>query len=259
MNKIEKPIVILDMGINSLMLVNIFRENYPNDDIVYINDLKTYEYEGLEVDEIKNKILELLVRVKKYDPKLVVLSNDTIIEYGKELIQQELEGIPFVNIVDEIIRIVNLKYEFKNIAFFAPIGIIESNMYQHNFNYTRLYNLDASILLDDIRMAKMKTANSFEKMRLALLPVFKKEIDVIVPTIPNLLLFKTEIYEYVKSNSDLLNIDEVILEKAKELLKPGIGKNKKYVYLDIMMMDDINRVLNKILSVKYKLMNKGRK
>ena len=157
-------------------------------------------------------------RVKKYNPKLLVIVNDTLIEYGKELFE-ELD-VKKVYIVDEIIDYVNENYDLKNMAFFAPQGIIESNMYQKNFKYSRLYNLNADNMMESLNNALMKTSASFNDMKLALLPIYKKELDVIIPTLPNLLLFQTEIYEYIKSRDvDVVPVDKIIVSKTKKVLK----------------------------------------
>lgn len=275
-SKDNRNIVVLDMGINGLSVLNLLKKELSEETIVYLNDLEVDNYEGKEISEIEYKIKVLIERLKKYNPKLLIIVNDTLIEYGRELFE-ELD-VKKVYIVDEIIDYVNENYELKNMAFFAPQGIIESNMYQKNFKYTRLYNLNADNMMNSLNNALMKTSTSFNEMKLALLPVYKKELDVIIPTLPNLLLFQTEVYEYVKAKDiDIIPLDKIIVNKAKKVLNElefeinekvkGIVlkqvnlvlKNsdelklnlfKKYV---IKKNSNLEKKLNKILSINYQI------
>ena len=270
-NKIKKPIVVLDLNTNALFVLNKLKEVLPNENIIHINDLEriTYEVEDkdmiLDIDGITSSIKRLLERVKKYDPKLLVVASDAIIEYGKELI--EGLSIPYILITDVIIEEINKNYEFKNMAFFATQGIIEANLYQKNFHYTRLYNLNADNIIDSIRNYKMKTSDSFNQMKVALFPLYQKDVDVIIPSIPNILMFKTEIFEYVLEDNPslvVLPVDKLLADKALECLKDNLNpkKVKNCVYL-VKKLDKENKNLtqkekderklyNKALSVKYK-------
>ena len=269
-NKIKKPIVVLDLNTNALVVLNKLKEVLPNENIIHINDLErtTYEVEDkdmiLDIDGITSGIKRLLERVKKYDPKLLLVASDSIIEYGKE----QIEGlnIPYILITDVIIEEINKNYEFKNMAFFATQGIIEANLYQKNFHYTRLYNLNADNILDSIRNYKMKTSDSFNQMKVALFPLYQKDVDVIIPSIPNILMFKTEIFEYVMEENPsivVLPVDKLLADKALSVLSGNLNpkKDKNPVYL-VRKLDKENKNLkqeekslrklyDKVLNLKY--------
>lgn len=216
-SKYNGSVVVLDMGINGSYALNLLKKELSEETIVYINDLEISNYEGMEFYEIEKRIEYLIERVKKYSPKLLIIINDTLIEYGREMFDKL--DVKKVYIVDEIIDYVNKNYELKNMAFFAPQGIIESNMYQKNFKYTRLYNLNADNVMESLNNALMKTSSSFREMKMALLPVYKKELDVVIPTLVNLLLFQTEMFEYIKGKDiDVIPLDKIVVQKAKELL-----------------------------------------
>lgn len=260
LNKINSPICLIDMGINSMYAINSFHEILDKENIVYLNDLNIDNYEGKEIDFIEKRIALLLERALKLNPKMIVIVNDTIIEYGKE--QLDKLNIPYVNIVDEIINYVNLNFEFKNMAFFAPQGIIEANMYQKNFHYTRLYNLNADSIMKDLNSGLMKTNESFNDIRLALLPLYKKEIDCIIPSLINILLFRTEINEYIKDDKAISIIDAstILALKAKEILENNNITNekmdkKKYVYLILnkKRFKKNKDIYNKIINCKKKV------
>lgn len=237
-SKYNGSVVVLDMGINGSYALNLLKKELSEETIVYINDLEISNYEGMEFYEIEKRIEYLIERVKKYSPKLLIIINDTLIEYGREMFDKL--NVKKVYIVDEIINYVNENYELKNMAFFAPQGIIESNMYQKNFKYTRLYNLNADNVMESLNNALMKTSSSFREMKMALLPVYKKELDVVIPTLVNLLLFQTEMFEYIKGKDiDVIPLDKIVVQKAKELLKSESNEE----------IDKIKELKNKKLNI----------
>lgn len=239
--KDNRNIIVLDMGIGALSVLNLLKQELSNETIVYMNDLDIENYEGMEFYDIERRIEVLIERALKYNPKLILLANDTLIEYGKDYFEKL--NIEKVYIVDEIIEYVNQNYELKNMAFFAPQGIIESNMYQKNFKYTRLYNLNADNMNRSLSNALMKTSESFNDMKIALLPVYKKELDLIISTIPNMLLFQTEIFEYVKGRDvDIIPLDKILVdstikklntieEKENDIKIKGLKKKKINIVL----------------------------
>ena len=244
----NRNIIVLDMGIGGLSVLNTLKQELVDETIIYINDLDIENYEGMEFYDIERRIEILIERALKYNPKLLVLVNDTLIEYGKDYFEKI--DIDKVYIVDEIIDYVNQNYELKNMAFFAPQGIIESNMYQKNFKYTRLYNLNADNMNRSLSNALMKTSESFSDMKLALLPIYKKELDVIVSTIPNMLLFQTEIYEYVKSRDvDIIPLDKIILDATLKKLKL-ISEELNDVKIEGLKAKKINIVLKDSEDIK---------
>ena len=274
--KNQNAIVVLDLGFNALYSLNAIKNEFKDETIIYLNDLNKDTYDVVREDEIfdLNDVLEnikkLLDRAIKYNPKLIIVVNDSIIEYGKDLL--DAVNVEKVYLTDVIIEEINKNYEYKNMAFFASQGIIEANLYQHNFHYTRLYNLNADNITDALKNFKMKTSDSFNQVKNALLPLYKKDVDVIIPTYSNILLFTTEILEYVKDqNKDIviLNIDSLLAKSAKNILGNNIStskKNKKALYI-IKNKEELNKnkkelkqvllsqkkTYEKVLKVDYKI------
>ena len=274
--KNQGAVVVLDLGYNALYALNAIKRELNNENIIYLNDLNKETYDVLSEEEIFDlnavleNIKELIARALKFSPKLIIVANDSIIEYGKELL--DAVEVKKIYLTDVIIEEVNKNYEYKNMAFFAPQGIIEANLYQHNFHYTRLYNLNADNVTDALKNFKMKTSDSFNQVKNALLPLYKKDVDVIIPTFSNILLFQTEIFEYVKDqNKDvvILNIDDLLAENAKLSLgsvQGGKQKNKKPVFI-VKNKEEINKnkkdlkqalseqkkVYEKVLKIDYRI------
>ena len=274
-SKLNKPVVVLDLAYSSMYSLNKLKEALPYESIVYINDLEKDTYEATDADMIQDipgiieEIKRLVDMALKYEPKLLVVASDSILEYGKEVLDNV--NIPKIYITDVICEEVNKNFEFKNMAFFATQGIIEANLYQKNFHYSRLYNLNADNMMDALKNFKMKTSDSFNQVKIALYPMYKKDVDVIIPSISNILLFQTEIFEYAKDqNKDLsiLKIDEILANASKKMIKYNADmklKAKKEVYILVNRIDkaqntkelklkekDLKKTYNKVLNIEYK-------
>ena len=274
--KNQNAVVVLDLGYNALYALNAIKQELKDETIIYLNDLNKETYDVVREDEIFDlnavleNIKELIARAIKYNPKLIIVANDSIIEYGKDLL--DAINVEKVYITDVIIEEINKNYEYKNMAFFASQGIIEANLYQHNFHYTRLYNLNADNITDALKNFKMKTSDSFNQVKNALLPLYKKDVDVIIPTYSNILLFTTEILEYVKDqNKDvvILNIDELLAKSARNSLgnSTSSSKKKKNALFIVKNREELNKnkkelkqalssqkkTYEKVLKVDYKI------
>lgn len=274
-NKLNKPVVVLDLAYSSMFSLNKIKEALPYENIVYINDLEKDTYEVTDADMIQDipgiveEIKRLLALALKYQPKLLIIASDSIIEYGKEVIDSI--NIPKIYITDVICEEVNKNFEYKNMAFFATQGIIEANLYQKNFHYSRLYNLNADNMMDAIKNFKMKTSDSFNQVKIALYPMYKKDVDVIIPSISNILLFQTEIFEYTREQNkdiNILKIDEILASACKDMIKYSPSeklKAKKEIFILLKRIEksenikelklkekDLKKTYNKVLNIDYK-------
>lgn len=266
-NKENKRIGILDMTIDNMFLINMVRDIFKNDDIYYISDmnhtntdvqLDEFEFDDEEkkekdINDIVSKNLNYLL---SKDIDVLVIANDTIIEYCEELI--ESIKIPIVHIVNETINYINKNYEFKNIGFLACTSIMEANIYQKNFRYNHLYNMNGDVLRDIIQNQFVKTTETFQEVKNIVLPYRKKDLDIIVPSLVNFLMVDVEFGEWVKK-ATLLPIDKIICDAISHILygkeeyvSPKKGKGKTYVFLD----EDVDKtIINRFVKSKYELIN----
>jgi len=189
------------------------------------------------------------------DVNVIVIVSDSIIEYCEDLISEI--KIPIVNIVDECINYVNENYEYKNLGFLATSSIIEANIYQKNFRYNHLYNMYGDNLKQLIRNQLVKTTETFQEAKTVIAPVYKKDLDLIIPSLINYLMVKTEINEFLK-DVDIVPIDKVICDKIKDIIYkdqelPIKGKGKTFICLNQENLD-LNQ-LNRLVKVKYQIIN----
>ena len=255
MKKEIKKIGVLDMNIDNIYSLNLIRETFKNEDIYYINDTEIETFDEMDVKDIHTHVSENINYLLSKEVDVIVVVSDSIVEYCEDLLSEI--KLPVINIVDECINYVNANYEYKNLGFLAPSSIVEANIYQKNFRYNHLYNMVGDNLKQLIRNQLVKTTETFQEAKNIIAPVFKKDLDLIIPSLINYLMVKTEINEFLK-DVDIVPIDQIICHKIKEILYneqdlPLKGKGKTYICLNQEKLD-LNQ-LNRLVKIKYQIIN----
>lgn len=250
MKSIKKNIGVLDLNIDNIYFLNKLRERFINDDIYYINDLSIEDIDSMEIEEINKKVNDLITYLISKNIDILVIISDNIVEYCEELLNSL--SVPVIQIVNETLNYVNENYEYKNIGFLSTTSMIKANIYQKNLRYNHLYNMTGDNLQDLIRNHLVKTTESFQEVKNIIAPVFKKDLDIVLPSLINYLMVTTEINEFLRE-VEVIKIDEILcdiiqkqLYKSQEM--PIKGKGKTYICLNDQI--DIN-VLKRLLNIKY--------
>lgn len=254
MKKIKKTIGVLDLNIDNISFLNILRNKFVNDDIYYINDLTIENIDEMDVEDINKNINNIITYLMSKQIDILVVVSDNIVEYCDELLNSL--SVPVIQIVNETINYVNENYEYKNIGFLSTTSMIKANIYQKNLRYNHLYNMNGDDLKDLIRNHFVKTTESFQEVKTVIAPVFKKDLDIVIPSLVNYLMVTTEINEFLK-DVEVIKIDELLCNSIqKQLYKlqelPIKGKGKTYLCLNDTVDE---KQLKRLLNIKYNIIN----
>lgn len=254
MKNIKKTIGVLDLNIDNISFLNVLRNKFVNDDIYYINDLTIENIDEMDVEDINKNVNNLITYLMSKQIDILVVVSDNIVEYCDELLNSL--SVPVIQIVNETINYVNENYEYKNIGFLSTTSMIKANIYQKNLRYNHLYNMNGDDLKDLIRNHFVKTTESFQEVKTVIAPVFKKDLDIVIPSLVNYLMVTTEINEFLK-DVEVIKIDELLCNSIqKQLYKlqelPIKGKGKTYLCLNDTVDE---KQLKRLLNIKYNIIN----
>lgn len=252
MKVLNKNIGVLDLNIDNIYFLNALREKFINDNIHYINDMSITNVDEMTNDDINKSINNAINYLITKNIDVLIVVSDSIVEFCEEQINNL--SIPVINIVDETIKYVNENYEHKNIGFLSTTSVIEANIYQKNFEYNHLYNMHGDELKLLIRNQLVKTTETFQEVKNVIATIYKKDVDVLVPSLINYLTVYTEINEFIK-DLDILPVDNILCDATQNLLYkeealPEKGKGKTFIYYK-QQFD--NNMLNRLLKIKYNL------
>lgn len=214
---------ILDGGFEGINIFNRLVKDYPYERFIYINDLLNYPYEGKEEKEILNLIKKNTEILISQDVSLILVVNNSIIEYGLEYFNSLETKV--LKISDFIIDYVNEGYEHKNVGLLAKEYIVKANIYQKNIKYNHLYSIPSDILDEIILNKELRTAKSFKAVDEAFLNSKARDYNILIVTDSYLNNLRIEFSEYVKCD-EIMDLATIVSKKMKEFL-PNVGRIKK--------------------------------
>lgn len=245
---VKKLVGILDCGFEGITVLEKLSQNVNGVSFIYLNDYLNYPYEGKPVIDITSYIQKNIDKLLSMNVDAIIVVSDVIVEYASDLLSTI--KVPLITSVKAITNYVYEKYEQKNMALFAREDILESNMYQKNFKYNRLYNIPSDEIENLINQNEVKTSKSFAAVNEASKLIPKKEVDVIIPSSPFLIKLKTEFNEYLKF-SELIDVGNIISSKLIELLNYDNDKKSNIIVMCKLKKQEFKQK-TKWLNLKYK-------
>ena len=254
MKQPNKKIGVLDLNTDNIYVLNSIRNKFINDDIYYVNGLNIDNIDEMDVEELKRSVSKSIEYLLSKNVDVLLVASDSVIEFCEDLIT-ELE-VPVINIINETINYVNEQYEYKNIGFLSTNSMIEANIYQKNIRYNHLYTMIGDDLKKLILNQLVKTTESFQETKNVVVSIYKKDVDIIIPSLVNFLTVKTEIFEYIK-DAQILPLDEILVNCISNVLYkeeglPLKGKGKTYLYSQEQF--DLAS-LKRLIKIKYQIDN----
>ncbi len=244
----KKPIGILDGGYEGINIFNSLVNEYPNEQFIYVNDPSNYPYEGQEEEKILEHVKRSVRILVKYNVCLILIVNNSIIEYCSEYLNSLL--IPTLKISDVIIDYVNENYEHKNICLMAKQYTIKSYMYQKNFKYSHMNTIQSDKLEKIIFDKKVKTSDSFHITRELIIPMRTKDVDVMVIVDSFLMNLNLEIGEYITCNI-IVDPSTIVKEDIKKYIDFSQKTRKRSIIISSLSRNEFK---NQVywLNCKYK-------
>ena len=245
----KNPIGILDEGYQG---INVFRglsKKYKNEDFIYVNDIINSPYEGKEEEVINQHVKEKVDFLLLLGVKAIVVVSSAIVEYCSSYLNSI--SIPVIRIDEAIIKYISSEFEQKNIALVARESIIKANIYQKFLKYNHLYAIFSDELEKIVLDKKVKTSQSFSKMREACKYILNKEVDIFMITDSYIENLYTEINEYVKADT-VSNLTDIIEREivSKKVFEYQKGRGRRYIYSDILKKEF--KEITYWIDVKYK-------
>lgn len=250
----KSPIAVLDEGIYGINFFNYLANKYKYEELIYINDLSHYPYEGLEEEAINKLVSKKIDLLLSLDVKAIIIISNSIVEYCSDYLNKL--KVPVIRIDNAIIDYVNKKFDQKNIVLFGKDSILKSNIYQKNFKYNHLYTVLSDNFEDIIIKKEVKTSKSFNEMKEATKHLANREIDLFLMLEPFLENLYTEINEFIKA-STIGNLNE-ILNKAcsnKKIFTNTKKSGKRFIYTDLSKKEFKEKVHWIDMKYKYQTIN----
>lgn len=246
----KKIIGILDGGFEGINIFNKLVQDYPYERFIYLNDPINYPYEGKEEKVIINAIKKNVERLINVGVSMIVVVNNSIVEYGSEYLDSL--DIKVVKVSDFIIDYVNELYEHKNVGLLAKEYIIKANIYQKNIKYNHLYSIPSDSFDELIENKLVKTAKSFQTVNEVFQNVKSKDFNILIVTDSYLNNLRIEFIEYVKCD-EIMDLSALVSKKMKEFLNnTGHFKKRGTVLTNLSKKEFFDKAYFLDIKPKYK-------
>ncbi|HHX81217.1 MAG TPA: hypothetical protein GX692_09170 [Acholeplasmataceae bacterium] len=210
---VKDAIGIIDLGLDGIEVAETLTQNLKHERIIYITDLQYDSYLNISEKEIAEILKRNIEIIAEYNPKLLIIVNDIIVDRAASVIL-DLK-VPSVNVIETLIEYANKYYQDKNMVLLVKEKILEANLFPKNLKYNRLYQIASDELEVIIKEGMTKTSRSFNTVLEKLKPVLKKQIDLIITGTPNLLELNIEFKEYLNFQ-EITAHGEIFLKRLLE-------------------------------------------
>lgn len=251
MNK--RPIGMLDSGVGGLTVYKEVRKKFPNEDIVYFGDTKSFPYGN----KSKESIIELARAGVEFliskNVKLIVIACGTATSQALDTLKNEYD-IPIIGIIEPTAKFIAENENIKNVGVIATNGTIRSNCWENT-----LKKLNKSLHIENraCPMLAPMAEEGWTENEIAKLAIHEyikdfSKIDALVLGCTHYPLY-TKILEEELPNVKIINTGTMIAYEIEKILNEGLENNKKNSgKLDIYLSDtecNFIDVAKKILNV----------
>lgn len=250
----KRPIGMLDSGVGGLTVYKEVRKKFPNEDIIYYGDTKSFPYGS----KSKESIIELTRIGIEFlifkNVKLIVIACGTATSQALEEVKKMFK-VPIIGIIEPTAKFIVEDEKIQNVGIIATVGTIRSNCWEKI-----LHKLKPELHIENkacpmlAPMAEEGWTNN-EIARLAIHEYVKEfgRLDALILGCTHYPLYY-KILEEELPNTRIINTGTMIACEIEKILKKGLEnsneeKGKLLIYLSDLECNFI-KVAEKILEKK---------
>lgn len=125
----DAPVVIIDSGLGGLKIAQEIKKQKPSENIVVFADTEFMPLGNKDSRIVTRRVVKAIAKLKKLEPKAVVLACNTIDALAGDKLVSQLGAIPLYRIVDKTaVQAVKLS-KTKEVGLLATTNTIDSQKY----------------------------------------------------------------------------------------------------------------------------------
>ncbi|MGL5020626.1 MAG: glutamate racemase [Mycoplasmatales bacterium] len=253
----DSPTVVIDSGIGGLNVTAKLVRLKPCENFIFFADQEFLPFGDKNPKILSRRIINIVAKIKKLQPKAVVLACNTIDSVVGDKIEGQLGNTPFIRIIEPTAKEAVIVSKTKQIGLFATINTIDSQKYMIDMlGYspnTHLLGVECPMMASAIETKEdLKTIVKEEISPLkdynvdtiilgcthysAVIPIIKKQFpDVTIidssDCVINYFLKRLEILDYNVANAGTLTVITTKLDDNFQTNLDNYLKDLKYTLL----------------------------
>lgn len=224
----NKPLGIFDSGVGGLTVYKQIREKFPNENIVYLGDTKSFPYGSKSKESIINLTRRGIDFLMHKDVKAVIIACGTATSQALDTVKS-LYSVPIIGIIEPTVQYICNKPNLHKIGVVATAGTIRSNAWANALLNSRA---DLEIKNRACPLLAPMAEEGWTDNQIANLAVHEymsdmQDVDALIlgcthyPFFTN--IFKTEIQE----QAEIIDTGVIISNKLESLLGSDYLANKE--------------------------------
>lgn len=240
MNK--NSICFFDSGIGGLTILKEVIKQLPNENYIYYADSINNPYGNKTKEELFNIVSNIVDKLLKYHPKLIVCACNTATAMALNDIRKKYPNIPFIG-TEPAVKVVHDKYKDKKTIVLTTKGTGESKRFKELYN---TYKTDKCHLVEAPLLAELIEQDKDTYPYLKELLKDYKDIEVVVLGCTHFPLAKDAIKK-VLGNVTFIDGSMGIANRVKYILKDNNNFNKENGSITILAPNQ--NIKDRIISI----------
>lgn len=234
-----RAIGMFDSGVGGLTVYKEIRKVFPNEDIIYYGDTKSFPYGNKSKENIINLTKKGIDFLISKNVKAIVIACGTATSQALETVQS-LYSLPIIGIIDSTAKYVSNQPNLKTIGVVATSGTIRSSGWQ---SALLKYNHNLSIINKPCPLLAPMAEEGWTNNQIADLTVneYMKElynVDALILGCTHYPLFTDIFKKYLKSDSQVINTGTIIAQDLSKILGSNLLNSSTHIgNLDIYLTD----------------------
>lgn len=248
----KRPIGVFDSGLGGLAITKILKQNFKNEDFIYIADLKNVPYGPKTKEEIRSFVVNITNHLVKEDVKAIVIACNTASTEAEDL---DID-VPVIKMIEPTIEETIKNNKNNNVLLIATEKTVNSKVYtkplvDEGINLYEKAMPDFVLLVEDL---EINTEKSFKVVKDQLKEFKDKDIGTIILGCTHFGFLDKELKKEFP-NATLVSGANMVSEKLKEIVSEN--KEKEEGSLNLYTTKDLNEFKRKVnyLNIIYNSIN----
>lgn len=258
----NRPIGMFDSGVGGLTVYKEIRNKFPNENIVYLGDTKSFPYGSKSKESIINLTKQGIDFLISKNVKAVIIACGTATSQALETVK-DLYSIPIIGIIEPTAEYISQKTDIQNVGIVATAGTIRSNGWA---NALLKYRPDLNIINKACPLLAPMAEEGWTDNEIAKLTIHEymnglHDVDALILGCTHYPLFSNIFKSELKETSEIINTGTIIANQLSNILGSNLlntdihSKGKSEIFLTDTECNFVS-VAQKLLSQKIININK---
>ena len=249
----NRPIGMFDSGVGGLTVYKEIRNKFPNENIIYLGDTKSFPYGSKSKESIINLTKQGINFLISKNVKAIIIACGTATSQALDVVR-DLYSIPIIGIIEPTVKYISQKSNVHNVGVVATAGTIRSNSWANALLKSRP---DLNVINKPCPLLAPMAEEGWTDNQIATLAVHEymtgmQDVDALILGCTHYPLFTSIFKNEVKKETEIINTGVIMANSLESILGSNYLANKSNQGKSEIYLTDTE---SNFLTVAKKLLN----